>query len=133
MKKLFVFFLMVATTTCLFAQVTASTNNAPVAQWNETTHEFGKVTQDTPVAFEFRVTNIGTTPLQILGVERASGCSTPEWTSKAIQPGTSGVVKIVYDAKTGGFFSKTIKVLLNTKEGHVDLVLTGDVISNVKM
>lgn len=133
MKKLFVFFLMVATTTCLFAQVTASADNIPVAQWNETTHQFGKIIQDVPVTFEFKVTNTGTLPLQILGVERASGCSTPEWTSKAIQPGASGVVKIVYDAKTGGFFSKTTKVLLNTMDGYVDLVLTGDVIPNVKM
>jgi len=133
MKTLFVLFLLVATTTCLFAQVTASTNNAPVAQWNETTHQFGKVPQDVPVSFEFKVTNTGTVPLQIYGVERACGCTTPEWTSKAIQPGTTGVVKVVFDAKTGGFFSKTIKVLLNTDEGSAELLLTGEVLYNSKM
>lgn len=133
MKKLLVLFLMVAATTSLFAQVTASTDNVPVAQWNETTHQFGKIPQDIPVSFEFKVTNTGTAPLQILGVERACGCTTPEWTSKAIQPGTTGVVKVVYDAKTGGFFSKTIKVLVNTKEGSFDLILTGDVESSAKM
>lgn len=133
MKKLLVLFLMVATTTFLFAQVTASTDNVPVAQWNETTHQFGNVPQDIPVSVEFKVTNTGTAPLQILGVERACGCTTPEWTAKAIQPGSTGVVKVVYDAKTGGFFSKTIKVLVNTKEGSFDLILTGDVESSAKM
>jgi hypothetical protein len=132
MKKSLVFImlgLMAFAVSAQQAPVQTSSEKFPVIQWNETTHNFGKVKQNEPVAFEFKATNTGTVPLQIFSVERSCGCTTPEWTSAPIQPGATGIIKVVYDSKVGGVFNKTVTVKANTKEGSVQLVLTGEVVA----
>jgi hypothetical protein len=132
MKKSLVIIMLGLTALAVSAQqapVQTSAEEFPAIQWNEITHNFGKVKQNEPAAFEFKATNIGTVPLQIYSVERSCGCTTPEWTSAPIKPGETGIIKVVYDSKVGGVFNKTITVKSNTKDGSATLVLTGEVVA----
>ena len=130
MKKLILILALAVISAEVFAQtLTASTTSLAVAKWDQMTAHVGNVTLDQPVTVNFTVTNVGSVPLQLMGVQRPGNCSVPEWSSKAIPPGASGVIKVVYDAKIGGYFNKVIRVTTNTEEGSTELIITGEVIS----
>ena len=132
MKKLIILSILAVFSAQVFAQtLTASTKAFAVAKWDQTTVNVGNVPQDQPSTVNFTVTNIGSVPLQIMGVQRPSNCSVPEWPARAIQPGSTAVIKVIYDAKVGGYFNKVIRVTSNTEEGFTELIITGEVISNL--
>lgn len=126
MKKLIVLVCLAALSTSLFGQELSASKELAVAKWDKTTHDFGKITQGQPVTVEFTVVNVGTIPLQIYGVQRGGNCTVPEWTTKPIQPGASGVVKVTYEPKVSGLFTKIIKVTSNADEAGTELILTGE-------
>ena len=126
MKKLIVLVCVAALSTSLFGQDLSASTQLAVAKWDKTTHDFGKVAQGQPITVDFTVVNVGNVPLQILGVQRSGNCTVPEWTTKPIQPGASGVIKVTYDAKVSGYFMKIIKVTTNADEGFTELILTGE-------
>ena len=99
-----------------------------MAKWDQTTVNVGNITTDQPATVNFTLTNVGSVPLQIMGVQRPGNCSIPEWPAKAILPGATAVIKIIYDAKVGGYFNKVIRVTSNTEEEFTELTITGEVI-----
>lgn len=69
---------------------------SPVLVLNKTAHFFGKIEQNKPVTYKFKVTNAGKSPLEITGVKAGCHCikQTKTWTSLA--PGESGSLEITY-------------------------------------
>jgi hypothetical protein len=126
MKKLIVLVCVAALSTSLFGQDGSASTQLAVAKWDKTTHDFGKISQGQTVTVDFTVVNMGTVPLQVFGVQRSGNCTVPEWPTKPIQPGASGVIKITYDAKVAGPFTKIVKVTTNTEEITTELLLTGE-------
>jgi len=122
MKKLVLLTLMLVSGVFAYAQ-TATTH-----QWNKTTHDFGKVTQNVPPTCEFKLTNKGTTPLVITTVSPTCGCTTPEYTKEAIAAGKTGFVKATFNAASPGPFSKTITITLSNGVTEV-LTIKGEVIA----
>jgi hypothetical protein len=131
MKKLIIFLILAVFSAEVFAQTLTASTTLAVAKWDQTTVNVGNITFDQPATVNFTVTNVGSVPLQIMGVQRSGNCTVPEWTSKPIPPGATGVIKVVYDAKVGGYFNKIIKVTSNTEEGATELIITGEVTSNL--
>ena len=90
-------------------------------------HSFGKVPQNKPVTYEFKFTNPGSKPLIIESAVAECGCTTPEYPTKPIMKGKSGTIKVTYDAKNTGTFTKKVTVtLVNVKETKI-LTITGEV------
>lgn len=98
-----------------------------VFSWDNTTHDFGKVKQGTPVTHEFKFTNTGKTPLVITNVQASCGCTTPAWTKEPVMPGGQGFIKATYNAAAVGAFNKTVTVTANIETGFIQLTIKGEV------
>jgi len=134
--KRFVLFLTLAmfASTATFAQwgggggkLETSDLKAPVVKWSKESFDFGKIKQNKPVTVEFEVTNIGNAPLLLVKVEPACNCTTSDYTKSPIMPGQKGMVKVVFDAKNLGNFSKSVNVTTNAKESLTIIKFFGTV------
>ena len=122
MKKLFLGLVMLIST-ALFAQPKVDN----LIKFEKVDYSFGKVKQNIPVTYEFKFTNPSTAPLIIESAVAECGCTTPEYPTKPIMPKKKGVIKVTYDAKTVGSFTKKITVkLVNVTEPKI-LTITGEV------
>lgn len=111
---------------------TAANNNTTTAkapeviQLKETAYDFGKIQQGRPVTHNFELVNTGKEPLMLENVQASCGCTTPEWSKDAIQPGASTTIKVGYNAATEGHFNKTITITYNNHQTKV-LTISGTV------
>jgi hypothetical protein len=99
-----------------------------VFAWDNTTHDFGKIKQGTPVTHEFKFTNTGKTPLVITNVQASCGCTTPDWSKEPVMPGAQGFIKATYNAASTGGFNKTVTVTANIETGFIQLTIKGEVL-----
>lgn len=77
---------------------------------------YGKIANGSNGVREFVITNSGDKPLIINNVLTSCGCTTPSVPKKPIMPGQSEKLKIEYDTKRIGSFSKSITILSNAQE-----------------
>jgi hypothetical protein len=111
------------------AQTPANTTTAKpeeVLQLKETSYNFGKIQQGRPVTHNFEIVNIGKEPLMLENVQASCGCTTPEWSRDAIQPGASTTIKVGYNAAAEGDFNKTITIHYNSLQVKT-LTISGSV------
>lgn len=108
---------------------TMETPAVTTVDWSESLHDFGAVTKGAPVSHRFLVENTGDRPLEIQDVKASCGCTATDYSSEPIAPGASGYVLATYQAKSVGFFNKSVTVKLNTTEGTVLLRLKGQVVA----
>lgn len=66
-------------------------------EFDKTLHEFGTISDDTPVEAVFKFTNKGTGPLEIISTQGSCGCTVPALDKKIYQPGESGQIKVNYN------------------------------------
>ena len=93
---------------------TTTAKPAEVLQLKETAYNFGKIQQGRPVTHNFEIVNTGKEPLMLDNVQASCGCTTPEWSKEAIQPGASTTIKVGYNAAAEGDFNKTITIHYNS-------------------
>lgn len=134
MKKLLFSSILMAFAFATFAQVPATTVNpnevkADMAAfaWDNTSHDFGKIKQGTPVTHEFKFTNTGKVALVIPNVQASCGCTTPDWSKEPVMPGGQGFIKATFNAASPGAFNKTVTVTANIETGFVQLTIRGEV------
>lgn len=99
-----------------------------IFNWTAKSHDFGKITVNSPVAHQFNFTNTGDVPLVISSVQASCGCTVANYTKDPIPAGGEGFVKATYNAATLGKFTKTVSVNANTEDGVVVLTITGEVV-----
>ncbi|MBK5246089.1 MAG: DUF1573 domain-containing protein [Peptostreptococcaceae bacterium] len=93
----------------------------------KTVHDYGTIVQGADGNSEFKFTNKGKSPLILSNVKASCGCIVPEWPKEPILPGKTGVIKLNYNTKIPGTFSKTITVNSNAKNATVILQIKGNV------
>ncbi|MBL9002310.1 MAG: DUF1573 domain-containing protein [Phycisphaerae bacterium] len=71
--------------------------NAPRIEFNETTHEFGVISDEKEVSTEFKFTNKGKSKLIIADVKGSCGCTVPNLEKKEYEPGESGQIRVIYN------------------------------------
>ncbi len=96
-------------------------------KWEETTHDFGKIDQGTPVKHEFTFTNNGGSPLIISNVKGSCGCTVTDYSKEPVQPGKTGIVTATFNAAAMGSFNKSIRVTANVEGGSETLFIKGEV------
>jgi hypothetical protein len=125
-----ILFLVCFAASAFIAQAQTATNTdtkAPeVVQLKETAYDFGKIQQGRPVTHNFELVNIGKEPLMLENVQASCGCTTPEWSKDAIQPGASTIIKVGYNAASEGQFNKTITISYNNHQ-YKTLTISGTV------
>lgn len=93
---------------------------------------FGKVNQNSPATVEFTFTNTGKAPVIIESATAECGCTTPEYPKTPVMAGKTGKIKVTYDAKTIGSFTKRVTVkLVNVADAKI-LTITGEVVATAK-
>lgn len=124
MKKIILMTVMlVCGMTVVFAQKPAQ------IKFDKTTHNFGTFSESNPVvSCSFGFTNVGEQPLVINQAVASCGCTVPEYTKTAIQPGEKGEIKVTYNGtgKFPGHFKKSITVRCNGAVEMTRLYIEGD-------
>ncbi len=92
----------------------------------ETEFNFGKIPQGKPVTHEFVITNTGSKPIVLDNVQASCGCTTPEWSKDAINPGVSSKITVGYNAAADGTFTKSITLSYNGDKTR-EILIKGEV------
>ena len=67
-------------------------------------------------------------PLIITSVKPSCGCTVADYPKQPIPSGGEESISVTFDAKSPGYFSKTIAVYTNTEEGITNLFIKGEVV-----
>ncbi len=107
MKKICLTMLLAVAAVLCFAQ--------PQIQFQETTHDFGKIKEEGgKVTGRFIFTNVGTEDLILTNVRPGCGCTAANYTKDPVAPGQQGFIDATYNPynRPGGF-NKNIRVTTN--------------------
>ncbi len=96
-------------------------------QFEETAHDYGTIPYGGDGAYEFVFHNKGSEPLLLNNVRSSCGCTTPEWPREPIPAGESGKIKVIYNTRIMGSFSKSVTVYSSASEKPIVLVIKGTV------
>ena len=114
-----------ATSTFAFAQ--DETASGAAFKFDTETLDYGTIENASDGNREFKFTNVGTEPLIISNAKGSCGCTTPEWPKEPIAPGASASIKVHYDTKRTGNFTKTVTLTSNAVESTKVLTIKGNV------
>lgn len=91
-------------------------------------HDFGKIMQDSDNHYAFKFTNTGKEPLVITNAVGSCGCTVPDYPKHPIAPGESAELKVEYKpGKQEGKQNKTVTVTANTEPSQTVLRISADV------
>ncbi len=97
----------------------------PIEWLGPATHDFGDIIAGEPVTYQFEFRNNTDEPLLIENVRTSCGCTSGDWENKPVLPDSIGKVDIEYDARSNGYFRKSIKVYFNNRRGAHRLWIAG--------
>ncbi|WP_026777403.1 DUF1573 domain-containing protein [Polaribacter sp. Hel_I_88] len=107
--------------------------NAQEFKFDKTTIDYGKIDKNANGVRTFTFTNIGDQPLIIKDIKSTCGCTIPEKPEKPILPNEKGTIKVSYNTKIIGGFSKSITILSNAKNERTVLKIKGFVYNGVSL
>jgi hypothetical protein len=96
--------------------------NAPEMKFETEVLDYGTVKFDANGVREFKVKNVGKSPLTISNVQGQCGCTAttidgkPGWPQEPILPGKTASIKVKYDTKRPGPFERNVTITSNAKE-----------------
>ena len=105
--------------------------NAPEMKFESEVLDFGTVKFDGNGVREFKIKNVGKSPLTITNVQGQCGCTSttidgkPGWPQEPILPGKSAAIRVKYDTKRPGPFEKNVTVTSNSKLPSVVVKIKG--------
>lgn len=105
--------------------------NAPEMKFESEVLDYGTVKFDGNGVREFKVKNIGKSPLTITNVQGQCGCTSttidgkPGWPQEPVLPGKTAVIRVKYDTKRPGPFEKNVTVTSNSKLPSVVVKIKG--------
>jgi len=99
--------------------------NAPEITFENEMHDYGTIKQGADGGCEFKFKNTGKDPLIISNAKGSCGCTVPTWPKEPIMKGQTGVIKVHYDTKRVGAFTKTVTLNSNAKSDTKVLTIKG--------
>lgn len=75
--------------------------------------DYGTIEQASTGVRFFKFTNTGTAPLLIQNAKGSCGCTVPSYPREPIMPGESGYIKVKYDTKRVGNYTKYVTLTTN--------------------
>ncbi|MBK6834684.1 MAG: DUF1573 domain-containing protein [Bacteroidetes bacterium] len=111
------------------ANGTQNAGSLPVIQFEEETHDFGKITQGEKVSFSFKFKNTGKSNLLISSAQASCGCTVPKPPKDPLAPGATDKIDVTFDSNgKSGKFDKQITVITNCDPNTKVLKITGEII-----
>ena len=99
--------------------------NAPEMSFEKDMHDYGTIKQGADGNCEFKFTNTGNEPLVISSARGSCGCTVPTYPKEPILKGQTAVIKVSYDTKRVGPFTKTVTIESNSKTNPKMLSIKG--------
>jgi len=109
------------------SSVKADNPNAPEMTFEKETHDYGTIKQGADGGCEFKFKNTGKEPLVISNARGSCGCTVPTWPKEPIMKGQTATIKVHYDTKRVGTFTKTVTIESNAKTNPRVLTIKGTV------
>ena len=104
-------------------------DSPPVMTFDETTYDFGSISQGEKVKHTFYFKNTGNSPLVIHSAKGSCGCTIPDWPKEPIAPGKEGKIEVSFNSEMKtGHQEKVVTILANTQPTKNLIKITGDVI-----
>jgi hypothetical protein len=100
---------------------------APEITFEKETHDYGTIDQGADGSYDFKFKNTGKEPLVITNARGSCGCTVPSWPKEPIKPGGTGIIKVTYDTKRVGAFTKTVTITSNAKTENKVISIKGTV------
>jgi hypothetical protein len=102
--------------------------HAAVMTFENTTYNFGNITEGQKVTYDFKFKNTGESPLVILNALASCGCTVPDYPRNPLPPGKEGVINVVFNSEgKSGVQEKVITLTANTIPSTTQLYLKGEV------
>lgn len=118
--------------TLLLVLCATLTINSQEFKFEQETIDYGKIIKGSEGERTFVFTNIGDAPLMIQSIKSSCGCTVPKKPENPIMPGEKGEIKVSYDTKRIGGFSKQITILSNAITARKIVKIKG-LVSNVAL
>src|SRR3954468_20364636 len=107
------------------AEVKQDNPNAPEITFENELHDYGTIKQGADGSCEFKFKNTGKDPLVISNARGSCGCTVPTWPKEPVMKGQTGIIKVHYDTKRVGAFTKTVTITSNAKTDTKVLTIKG--------
>lgn len=93
-------------------------------------HDFGTIDYAGNGTYEFKFKNTGTEPLIISDAKGSCGCTVHTYPKNVpIKPGETQAIKVTYDTKRAGNFTKTVTINSNAKTPQKVITIKGIVLA----
>lgn len=130
MKRLsLMFLLLVSFVSLCSAQTVESVKKQAEIKFDETTYDFGRFPESSPVqTCKFTFTNTGNDLLLIHQAVASCGCTVPKYSKEPIKPGEKGSITVTYNGKgkIPGVFKKSVTLRTNAKTEMIRIYITGE-------
>jgi hypothetical protein len=107
--------------------------NAQEFKFESETIDYGKIDKGSDGERIFTFTNVGDQPIIIKNIKSSCGCTVPKKPEKPVMPGEKGEIKVSYDTKRVGGFSKSITIFSNATEAAKVIRIKGIVNNSVSL
>ncbi len=126
--KVFLFMCLISLTPMQAQNLDMAKKSAGI-KFEKEVMDYGTIEQHSDGVRVFTFSNTGNAPLIISDVKTSCGCTVPTYSKEAILPGKSGEIKVSYDTKRLGLFTKTITVLSNANQERKTLKIKGTILA----
>ena len=109
----------------VIALIVSISSNAQEFKFEKEIINYGKIKKGANGERTFVFTNVGDAPIIIEHIQSSCGCTVPEKPEQPIMPGGQGEIKVSYDTKRVGGFSKQITILSNASTARKALKIKG--------
>ena len=97
----------------------------PKMEFEQTTHDFGKLIQGEKVSFTFKFKNTGNASLVLAEVVPSCSCTVAQFTKTPVQPGEEGTITVNFNTETKkGVVRNSVTVQANTYPSETKLEMT---------
>ena len=102
---------------------------APYIKFENIVYNYGTITQGSDGSCEFIFENTGKNPLVLSNVRPSCGCTVPKWSKEPIKSHKKSSIKVKYNTRRIGSFSKSITVTSNASNSPIVLIIKGKVVA----
>jgi hypothetical protein len=105
----------------------AGKQSGALIEFETTEHDYGTIPYRGDGTYEFVFKNAGKEPLVLKNVRSSCGCTVPEWPKEPIKKGEKSKIKVSYNTRITGNFSKSVSVYPNASDAPFVLTIKGKV------
>ena len=113
----------------LMGFIVKAQDSKPILSFDKEVIDYGKILEGSNGDRFFQFTNTGDSPLVFESAQGSCGCTVPTLPTKPIMPKKRGKIKVNYDTKRIGRFSKSVTIVTNASDKPKIIRIRGEVLT----